>query len=195
MNVTGRNALPLAFLLASTTVACKEAQAKTKGVGDSLRAFIVQNATSGERYCQVCAYSGRPTLMAVTDIEDDGAEKDLAEMQKIFESNKEKGLTVFALFGSIKDGKFTPVKDDAAALKKLKELTAKLELGYPVTIVPSSYTEKEKKGYMPFVDQYVVPKSRTVLLAGADNKIVFADVMDGADQKYEKLATAVTQAM
>lgn len=171
--------------------ACKEATAKTKGVGDSLRAFIVKNCETQERYCQVCTYGGRPTIMAIADLDDAGVEKDLVAIQKLVAENEKEGLTAFALFGHITDGKFIPVKDDDAATKKLAELKTRLGLTYPVTIVPSSYTEKEKKGYMPFVDQYTVPKSRTVFAAKADNKVFFADVMTGDAKQYEALATAV----
>lgn len=177
--------------LAMGATACKEAQAKTQGVGDEFRPFIIKNCGTGERYCQVCAYGGKPTIMAVYDIDDAGAEKDLAEIEKVIGANKDKGLTAFALFGKLSGGKFTPIAADGPEEKKLAEIRTKLNLSYPVTLVPKDLTDKESKSYMPFTKLYEVNKSRRVLLAGGDNKIVYADTMTGDAKQYEALAAAV----
>lgn len=179
--------------LAAGSTACKEAQAKTQGVGDSLRAFVIKNCEDGKRYCQVCAYGGRPTIMTIADLDDEGVEKDLAKIEELVAKHKDKGLTAFALFGHIDGGKFTPVSDDDAATKKLAEMKKRLDLSFPLTIVPSQLTEKEKKSYMPFDAQYAVGKSRTLFAAATDNEVFFADVMTGADAQYDKLAASLKE--
>ncbi len=180
-------------LALSAAPACKKAEAKTKGVGDNLRAFLIKNCADGKRYCQVCAYGGKPTIMAVVDLEDKGAEKDLVQIQKMLDANKDKGLTAFALYGTFKNGMFSPVKDDDAAAKKLKSTTERLGLSYPVTLLPTKYSEKELKSYTPFVDAYEVKKSRTLMLADAGNKVLWsATIADGsAETQYKNLETAL----
>ncbi|MEQ8275378.1 MAG: hypothetical protein RKU31_17035 [Deltaproteobacteria bacterium] len=179
--------------LAAGATACKEAAAKTQGVGDNLRAFVIKNCEDGKRYCQVCAYGGRPTLMTIADLDDDGVEKDLQEMEKLLAANKDKGLTAFALFGHMKTGKFVAVSDDDAATKKLAEMKKRLGLSFPLTIVPSQLTEKEQKSYMPFDAQYAVGKSRTLFAAASDNEVFYADVMTGDAKQYEKLAAKLKE--
>lgn len=183
-------ALALSAGLAGT--ACKKAEAKVKGVGDTMKAFIIKNCGTGERYCQVCAYGGKPTIMAVGDLDDAGFAEDLKRIQELVEANGDKDLTAFALYGEIEAGKFAPVADEAAAEKKLAAMSKELGLTFPVTLVPKALTDKEAKDYTPFADAYDVSKSRTVMLAGADNKIRFAQTF-GADEKaeHEALAKAV----
>jgi hypothetical protein len=166
-------------------VGCKEAEARTKGVGDSLRPFIVMNCESAERYCQVCAYGGKPKIMFVADVDDTAAEADLLRIQKIVDQYSSKGLVAFALFGQIENGKFTPVSDEQAVAAKLKEMTERLKLTYPVTIVPSSYTEKEKKGYTAFVDSYDIATSRRLLYADAKNKVSVAESVSDAQAEAQ----------
>ena len=179
--------LALGFGLAGT--ACKKAEAKVKGVGDTLKAFIVTNCETGDRYCQVCAYGGRPTIMAVGDIDDAAFEQDLAQIQGLVAANGDKELTAFALYGKIEGGKFAAVADEAAAQKKLAALTKKLGLTFPVTLAPKALTEKEAKDYTPFTDAYEISKSRTVMLAGAGNDIRYAETMS-ADAKAQHAALA-----
>lgn len=189
--------LGLAGLLIGTAwgaTACKEAQAKVKGVGDNLKAFIVKNCATGDRYCQVCAYSGKPTVMAVGDINDAEFEKDLAQIQSLMKQYEGKGLSAFALFGKFEGGKFLPVDDDAS-LKKVKALQDKLDLSFPVALVPKQLTDKEKKNYTPFADAYEVSKSRTVMVGAVDNKIVFTDVMKGQEAQYKALKDAVSKTL
>lgn len=181
------------LLLAAGAVACKEAQAKTKGVGDVFRPFIIKNCGTGERYCQVCAYGGKPTIMVVADVDDAAVDQDLMKVQKILDQSKDKALTAFALFGEIEGGKFKPVADDDAAAKKLKEKAEKLKLSYPVTLVPAKYTDAEKKGYAAFVDAYHVATSRRVMLADAANKVLFAETIENAkaDAQFAQLEKTV----
>lgn len=182
-----------AVLMAAGATACKEAQAKTKGVGDVFRPFIIKNCGTGERYCQVCAYGGKPTIMVVADVDDTSVDQDLMKVQKILDASKDKALTAFALFGQIEGGKFKPVADDDAAAKKLKAKAEKLKLSYPVTLVPAKYTEAEKKGYAPFVDAYHVAASRRVMLADAANKVLFAETIDDekAESQFEQLEKTI----
>ncbi len=193
-----KNPLPfigLALLLGGAGVACKEAQAKVKGPGDSLKAFVIKNCASGERYCQVCAYSGKPTIMAVGVMGDKDFEKDLVEINKLVKANEAKGLTAFALYGEIKEGKFVAVADEAAAEKTLAATHARLGLKFPITLAPAKLEEKEAKSYKPFTELYEVNKSRTVMVAKASNEIVWADTLAGKDAQYKAMAAAVGKAL
>ncbi len=193
MNTTRHASLALASLglaLSLGLAGCTKAKAKIKGVGDSLQAFIVTNAETEERTCLVCAYGGQPTIMAVGDVNDEGFKKDLQKIQSLVDGNKAKSLTAFALYGQIKDGKFTALSNQAEARKKLDALRKELALTYPVALVPTSLTEKEKD-YTPFADAYDIVKSRTVMLAEASNKVVFAEVLGASDAQYDALAEAV----
>lgn len=173
-------------------LACKEAEAKVAGVGDTMKAFIIQECESGDRYCQVCAYGGMPTIMAVGDLDDAAFSKDLEKIQKIVDANKAKDLTAFALYGTIKDGRFTPPADPAAAQAKLAKLKKALGITFPVTMVPQTLTSAEAKNYKPFTDIYAVGTSRTVMLAKANNKIVYAaNVAKDEKAAFDGLSKAV----
>ena len=67
----------LCIFVAGMIGGCRSSKPKTKGVGDTLRAFIIQDCVSGQKYCQVCAYSGKPTIMAIGDVNDDNFVNDL----------------------------------------------------------------------------------------------------------------------
>jgi hypothetical protein len=184
---------PLLFLL--PLVACKEPPPKTRGIGDAMRPFIIQNASSGERYCQVCAYGGKPILMWVADLDDAAAERDLARIQALVTAHEKVGLSAFAVFGEIDGGAFAPAASDVEASARLEALGAKLGLTFPLVIVPSSYTERERKGYVPFVEAYEVRESRRILLSNASNTIAFADTLDdaSADAQFTRLAEAIAR--
>ncbi len=191
MQTTLRTLAHLSALLAlaASGAGCKEAQARTKGVGDSLQPFIVMNCESGDRYCQICAYGGKPKIMVVADMDDAKVEADLMRVQKLVDAHQAQGLVAFALFGEIENGAFKPVADDAAAAMKLKEMRERLKLTYPVTLVPSSYTERETKGYTPFISSYEIPTSRRVLFADISNRIKFAETIQDAqaDAQFARL--------
>ena len=178
-----------------SVVGCKEAAPRTEGVGDSLRPFIVMNTDSAERYCQICAYGGRPKIMFVADVDDTGAESDLLRIQSLVDRYSSKGLVAFALFGQIENGEFTPVSDEQATAAKLKELRERLKLTYPITIVPSSYTEKEMKGYTAFVHSYRIGTSRRLLYADANNQILVAESLsdDASGAQFTKVEGEVAK--
>lgn len=193
MNKTRHASLALASLglaLSLGLAGCTKAKAKIQGVGDSLQAFIVTNCETEERTCLVCTYGGQPTIMAVGDVDDDAFKKDLQKIQSLVDGNKDKSLTAFALYGQIKDGKFTALSDQVAARKKLDAIRKELALTYPVALVPTSLTEKEKD-YTPFTEAYDIVKSRTVMLAEAGNKVVFSEVLGASDAQYDALSDAV----
>ena len=182
--------------MALLTGACKErSRPRTKGVGDRLQAFIIQDCDQGSKYCQVCKYGGKPTIMAVGDMKDSGFEADLVEIQKLVNANE--GLTAFAVVGDLGGGGIKPFGDEKAAMSKLAALREKLDLTYPVVIVPKDMSEKQRKNYLPFNKAYEVEASRTILLGGADNKITFATVLsaDNAKDHLAKLAEAVKKVM
>lgn len=182
--------LALTFVVGLGAVGCTKAKAKIKGVGDNLEAFIVTNLETEERTCLVCAYGGRPTIMAVGDLDDVGFQEDLKQIQGLVTAHAKDDLTAFALYGRVKDGKFTPLADQAAAQAKLAGLQKSLGLSFPITLVPTSLTEKEKD-YTPFSDSYDIAKSRTIMLADAGNKVVFSDVFGKSEAQYQALADAV----
>jgi hypothetical protein len=181
--------LSTSLLLLSSSLACKEAAAKTSGVGDSLQPFIIMDGTSGDRYCQVCAYSGKPKIVVFADAEDTKVEADLIRVQKLVEKYADKGLVAFAVFGKIAANGFTPANDDQKLASQIKQLRERLGLTYPVTVVPAQYTEKEKKGYPAFVDAYHIPSTRRVMYGDASNKVMFAESItdSAADAQFEKL--------
>ena len=177
------------------TTGCKKAHAKVKGVGDTLQAFIIRDAGSGERYCQVCAYGGRPTIFAVGDIDDAGFADDLTKIQGLLDAHEAAELSAFALYGKIADGRFQPLSDEDGALAKLAALRAERGLKMPVTIVPNQLSDKEKANYAPFTEVYEVGKSRTVMMAKANNEIIYVGTLDGSDAGYAALAEAVKKGL
>ena len=185
----------LILALGTTSAACREVEAKVKGPGDSLKAFIIENCATYERYCQVCAYSGSPTIMAVGDVDDAEFAKDLKKIQALYENHKADGLTAFALYGKFTDGALASVSENADTLKRLAALRKELGLTFPVTVLPRTLTTKESMLYRPFGESYDVRQSRTVMVAQANNKVVWADVMKGQAAQYAALAGAVKKAL
>jgi len=180
-------------ILALQLFACRASKPKTKGVGDQLRAFIIQDCDSKQKYCQVCAYSGKPTIMAVGDVNDKNFENDLVAIQKVITSSGSEGITAFALVGPFgKDGVSSFEKSDEA-LKKLKEMTTKRSINFPVVVLPSEMSEAQQQNYASYAQAYEIKSSRTVLFASADNKIKFAEVITNTSStsQFNKLAEMV----
>ena len=130
-------------------------EAKTKGVGDRLRPFISIDATSGKRYCQVCAFGGRPTLMAVFDLNDPAADGDLALMHQILAKHPK--LTAFALFGRLEGGALRPPADPESARTALAQRAKALGLSFPVTVLPTKLTPAESLHYRPYAERFDLP--------------------------------------
>ena len=145
---------------------------RTKGVGDRLRPFISIDSQSGKRYCQVCAFGGKPTLMAVFDLDDPAVDDDLRLIQTLV--SKWPRLTAFALFGRFRDGALHAPRKLSEAQKKLADRAKRLGLSYPVTVLPGELTAGEALHYQPFTAHFDVAQSRSVLLAAADNRVRFA---------------------
>ena len=181
--------------LLCAAVACKEPASKTSGVGDVLHPFIVIDAASGDRYCQVCAFGGKPKIVFFADVDEPALEKDLKRIQELVDRHSDKGLVAFAVFGEIENQTFTPVSDDHKVAVDLEAMRQRLQLSYPLTIVPASYTEKEKKGYTAFIDSYSIPAARHLLFADASNKITFAASLrdDRADDQFAALGAELSK--
>ena len=175
--------------------ACKEPAAKTSGVGDVLHPFIVMNASTGDRYCQICAYGGKPKIVLFGDVGDPAIEGDLMRVQALVDRYAGKGLVAFAVFGEITNQTFTPVSDDHKVSADLKTMRERLKLTFPVTIVPASYTEKEKKGYTAFIDSYEIPASRRIFFGDASNKIAFAESLTEGEvnEQFAKLEAELSK--
>ena len=175
-------------------VACKRPEQKTRGVGDELKAFIMKNCETGQQYCQVCAYSGKPTLMAVADHGDQSFEQDLLRLQKLVDAHADKGLKAFAIVGRLEGGKLTPPDGEEEISAKLKDTRARLGLTIPVGVLPRKGTSSEQRGFADFADSYEISASRTVLFATAENRIVFAGSIRSDDQ-LRALEAAIAKAL
>jgi hypothetical protein len=167
----------MAFLLAVQITACRKAPPKTKGIGDSLKAFIVQDCNSEKKYCQVCAYSGKPSIMAVGAVDDKDFESDLIAIQEVITSSGGSQLTAFAVLGPFDEHGLGYFKDEAGAIKKLNAMRKKNGITFPIHILPKELSASQKQNYATFARAYDVPKSRTIFFAEADNKIRFAGVI------------------
>jgi hypothetical protein len=178
-------------------VACKRPEQKTRGVGDALKAFIMKNCETGQQYCQVCAYSGKPLVMAVADHTDQTFEQDLVRLQKLVDRHADKGLKAFAIIGRLEDGKLTTPDREEEISAKLKEARARLGLTIPVGVLPRKGTSSEQRGFADFADSYEIAASRMVLFATAENRIVFADTIrsDRADEQFRALEAAIAKAL
>ena len=177
-------------LLALNLFACRASKPKTKGVGDQLRAFVIQECGSKQKYCQVCAYSGKPTIMAVGDVNDKDFENDLVAIQKVMTSSGSDGLTAFALVGPFEDEKLGKFSNTDEALNNLKAMTKKRSITFPVVVLPSEMSEAQKQNYASYAQAYDIKSSRTILYAGADNKITFAEVITNTSStsQFKRLA-------
>ena len=150
---------------------------------------------SGQKYCQVCAYSGKPTIMAIGDVNDDNFVNDLDAIQKVMSSSASKGLTAFALVGSFKGDEFGKLGGDKASVEKLKNVVNARKLSFPVVVLPDEMSEAQKQNYASYSSAYDIKKSRTILYAGADNKIKFAEVITNTSStaQFEKLNQMLSQ--
>lgn len=184
-------------LLSAGGTACRDAEARTSKVGDKLKAFIVQNCDSEAKYCQVCKYGGQPTIMAVGQIGDEAFEQDLVRIQDLLSKQKDGGLTAFALLGKLGPEGLAHFEDEAKALAELKAMRARLGLSYPVVIAPKERTKDQARSYQTFNQAYSVTKGRTILFAGANNELVFAETIApaSADAQFKTLEAKVTSAL
>jgi hypothetical protein len=97
-------------ILASVSVAGL-AQASLKP-GDSLTPYEIQNSETGQKYCQVCAYSSKAAkIIAFGKLSDEQFWADLKKLQSLHASFGEKGLGVFA---QVIDSKDTKAINEAA---------------------------------------------------------------------------------
>jgi len=177
-------------LVALQIVACRKPEPKTKAIGDSLKAFIVQDCSSQKKYCQVCAYSGKPSIMAIGAPDDKGFENDLIAIQKVMTSSGGEDLTAFALLGPFSEKGLGHFENEAEALKKLEEMRRRNGITFPVVILPKAISDAQKQNYATYDRAYEAPKSRTIFFAGADNKIQFAEVITNTSStaQFESLA-------
>jgi hypothetical protein len=182
-----RNTVLLAAPLFAYALACSSAEAKTKGVGDEFKPFIVKNCDTGQQYCQVCAFAGKPTLMAVGDVGDAAFEQDLVRIQKLVSANK--GVAAFAVVGKVDGSKVSSVDDEKGIAEKLKATKARLGLTFPVVLLASKLSESDAKNYAKFSDSYEVQGSRTIMFSSADQKIVYAEKIESprADEQFKML--------
>ena len=182
--------IALCLLTATQQVGCRgrpNPGGVTAGVGDRLQPFIIVNANSGQRYCQVCAYGGRPTVMAVFDLDAPSTDDDLRLLERLVKTHADDGLTAFALFGTFTGARVGAPKDPGAAQATLRNRAEKLGLTYPLTTLPEALTPSEALHYKPFDTRFKISRSRTVFVASADNRIRSSVRMDqnGAHSKVE----------
>ena len=160
------------------------------GVGEKIEAFLVKNCDGGDPYCQVCKYGKRPKLISVGDLEDPAWIQDLKAIQTLHEkySQEGKGLAVFALAATLKDGKAAPVVDPEAALAKLKQIKEENHLTFPLVIAQNAdeiykAQGKTNQGYKIFENYYKVTESRTVMFGDKANTVKFSTVLSGDPHK------------
>lgn len=171
------------------------------GEGEKIQAFLVKSCDGGDPYCQVCKYGKRPKLISVGDLSDAAWIEDLKAIQKLHEkySKDGKGLAVFGLAATVKDGKASPVSDPEAALAKLKEIKEKNGITFPLVIAQNAdeiYKTKNQAnpGYKIFENYYNVTTSRTVMFGDASNTVKFNAVLaDDTESKQLSDLEAVLQ--
>lgn len=74
--------------------------------GDSLTPYEIQNCDTGQKYCQVCAYSEKPAkVIAFGKMNDEKFWADLERLQKLHTKFADQGLGVFAQVIDSKDTK------------------------------------------------------------------------------------------
>jgi len=74
--------------------------------GDSLSPYEIQNCETGQKYCQVCAYSPKAAkIIAFGKLDDAQFWADLKKLQQLHAGYDEKGLGVFAQVIDSKDTK------------------------------------------------------------------------------------------
>src|SRR3989454_6312334 len=156
-----RNALAVPLILGLLTMGAATGAPSGLAVGEKIEAFLVKNCDGGDPYCQVCRYGKRPKLISVGDLEDPAWIQDLKAIQTLHEkySQEGKGLAVFALAATLKDGKAAPVVDPEAALAKLKQIKEENHLTFPLVIAQNAdeiykAQGKTNQGYKIFENYY-----------------------------------------
>lgn len=158
-------------------------------VGEKIEAFLVKNCDGGDPYCQVCKYGKRPKLITVGDLNDSEWIQDLKAIQALHEkySQEGKGLAVFALAASIREGKAYPVENPQDALARLKTIREENHLTFPLVIAQNAdeYYKAQGKtnsGYRIFENYYRVSQSRTLMFGDSSNTVQFSAVIGGDRQ-------------
>lgn len=189
--------LAIAALSLAAASGCKKPEPKTRGPGDQLKSFIVQNCETNQQYCQVCAFSGKPIVMIVGDPSDASFEASLTAVQKLMEPHSAKGLRAFAVAGPMKDGKLTTFEDEAKALAELKALRERLGLPFPLTVIPKKLTDKASEDYAKFNDAYELAGAPAVMFADAESRVLFSGVLDakGREAQLRALEEALAKAL
>lgn len=175
------------------TPSCRRADARTHGIGDHLRPFIVQSSETGETYCQVCAFGGKPTIMVAADLDDPELESHLTRIQQTIARHEKEGLVGFAVIASAKDGSLRPASDTPAVFSRLKAMRARLHLTMPLVTLPAKLTEHELKNYNRFDESYALDGTPTVLFATPESEIVFAERIESGriDEQHGRLRSRV----
>lgn len=153
-------------------LACEKQRPAARGVGDRLQAFIVQDSEKRNKQCFVCAYAGKPTILAVGELDDARFEDDLAAIEAI--RAERPGLTAFAVLGRFEGGTLRSPADEAAALEALEALRARRGIGFPLSILPKEMSPEQRQNYAPFGAAYAIDRGRTVWFADADNHVRYA---------------------
>ena len=176
-----RARLGLALVLLAGCPRPEGATRPVAGAGDVLQSFLVRDAASGDYYCMVCRFAGRPTVVAVFDLEDPALDADLAALERLRADHPR--LTLFAVLGRFEGGALRPADDEAAALASARARRDRLGLGFPLALLPRDPPADKAAGYRPYAAGYALSKSRTVLYATADNRVRYAATLgtDGAD--------------
>jgi hypothetical protein len=146
-------------------------------VGDKITAFLVKNCEKDDVYCQVCQYGKRPKLITVGDLDDPAWIADLKAIQTFHEKYAKdgKGLGVFAVAASIREGKAQPVADPIATLEKLRKIKEENGLTFPLVI--AQRPQEAKSNYAVFEDYYRITQSRTVIFGDPTNTVKFNAVL------------------
>lgn len=173
-------------------------------VGEKIAAFLIKNCEGGDPYCQVCQYGKRPKLISVGDLEDPAWIQDLKQLQTLHDkySKDGKGLAVFALAASIRDGQAHPVADPETALVKLKQIKDEHKVAFPLVIAQNAEEiykaqNKDNPGYQIFEKYYHVTTSRTVMFGDRGNIVKYSAVFtdDRRPQQLSELETLVKKSL
>ncbi len=161
-------------------------------VGEKIQAFLVKNCDGGDPYCQVCKYGKRPKLISVGDLEDPNWIQDLKAIQVLHEkyAKEGKGLAVFGLAATVRDGQASPVADPESALAKLKQIKDENHLTFPLVIAQNAdefykAQNKPNPGYQIFEKYYKVTESRTVLFGDKSNTVKYSAVFASERQSKQ----------
>jgi hypothetical protein len=172
-----KRALVLLLSLAVAVGSLTAAAGSGLDVGDKITAFLVKNCEKDDVYCQVCQYGKRPKLITVGDLDDPAWIADLKAIQTFHDKYAKdgKGLGVFAVAASIRDGRAHPVGDPVAALEKLRSIKKEHGLTFPLVIAQPP--KESGSGYAVFEDYYKITQSRTVIFGDPSNTVKFNAVL------------------